>query len=69
RAWAHALGWRGHPSTRSRRYSTTLTALRRARAEHQASERAASPDSSRPQGVDLVVERDWRYVGRVGGVR
>ncbi|WP_341350673.1 replication initiator [Thermostaphylospora chromogena] len=29
--WAHMLGFRGHFSTRSRRYSTTLTALRRAR--------------------------------------
>ncbi|HVQ96075.1 MAG TPA: replication initiator [Mycobacteriales bacterium] len=69
RAWAHALGWRGHSSTRSRRYSTTLTALRQARAEHQASERAASPEDSRPQGVDLVLERDWRYVGRAFPVR
>jgi hypothetical protein len=31
RQWAHALGFRGHWSTRSRRYSTTFTALRRAR--------------------------------------
>src|SRR5512133_1884599 len=31
RAWAHMLGFRGHWSTKSRRYSTTMTALRRAR--------------------------------------
>jgi hypothetical protein len=31
RPWAHMLGFRGHYSTRSRRYSTTLTALRQAR--------------------------------------
>ena len=31
RAWAHMLGFGGHWSTKSRRYSTTLTALRRAR--------------------------------------
>src|SRR5918993_1001168 len=31
RAWAHMLGLRGHWSTKSRRYSTTFTALRRAR--------------------------------------
>jgi hypothetical protein len=31
RAWARALGFRGHWSTRSRRYSTTFTALRRGR--------------------------------------
>ncbi|MER5471157.1 replication initiator [Streptomyces sp. NPDC002685] len=33
RAWAHMLGFRGHFSTKSRRYSTTLGALRDARAE------------------------------------
>jgi hypothetical protein len=31
RAWAHMLGFGGHWSTKSRRYSTTFTALRRAR--------------------------------------
>jgi hypothetical protein len=33
RPWAHMLGFRGHYSTRSRCYSTTLTALRQARQE------------------------------------
>ncbi|RAJ42408.1 hypothetical protein K353_02763 [Kitasatospora sp. SolWspMP-SS2h] len=32
RAWAHMLGFRGHFSTKTRRYSTTLGALRDARA-------------------------------------
>ena len=31
RPWAHMLGFGGHWSTKSRRYSTTMTALRRAR--------------------------------------
>jgi hypothetical protein len=31
RPWAHMLGFRGHFSTKSRRYSTTLTCLRQAR--------------------------------------
>jgi hypothetical protein len=34
RRWAHMLGFRGHCFTKSRRYSTTFTALRRARHEH-----------------------------------
>jgi hypothetical protein len=34
RRWAHALGFGGHCFTKSRRYSTTFTALRRARHEH-----------------------------------
>src|SRR5829696_3481076 len=35
RRWAHALGFRGHCFTKSRRYSTTFTRLRQARHEHQ----------------------------------
>jgi hypothetical protein len=35
RSWAHMLGFRGHFSTKSRRYSTTLTRLRRARRDHR----------------------------------
>jgi hypothetical protein len=31
RKWAHMLGFRGHWHTKSRRYSTTMTVLRRAR--------------------------------------
>jgi hypothetical protein len=34
RRWAHALAFRGHCFTKSRRYSTTFGALRRARHEH-----------------------------------
>ena len=34
RRWAHSLGFRGHCFTKSRRYSTTFTALRQARHEH-----------------------------------
>jgi len=34
RRWAHQLGFGGHFLTKSRRYASTFTALRRARAEH-----------------------------------
>jgi hypothetical protein len=34
RKWAHMLGFRGHWQTKSRRYSVTMTVLRRARAEY-----------------------------------
>jgi hypothetical protein len=34
RRWAHQLGFRGHCFTKSRRYSTTFTALRQARHQH-----------------------------------
>jgi hypothetical protein len=40
RAWAHMLGFRGHWSTKSRRYSTTMGALRRARVTYAKRRRA-----------------------------
>jgi hypothetical protein len=59
RRWAHTLGFRGHWLTKSRRYSTTLGALRLARAEWSVNRRdptLASPESA--------VVKDWRYLGR-----
>jgi hypothetical protein len=35
RKWAHMLGFRGHFSTKARRYSTTLGALRQVRADYR----------------------------------
>lgn len=59
RRWAHTLGFRGHWLTKSRRYSTTLGALRSARAEWSANRRDTAPMSP----VAAVV-KDWRYLGR-----
>lgn len=59
--WAHMLGYRGHFSTKSRRYSTTLTALRQARAEHRAEQqRTALGLGDR----STVTVGQWRFVGR-----
>lgn len=61
RRWAHMLGYGGHFSSKSRRYSTTLTALRQARADHRAEEqRTALGIGSRP----TVTVGAWRYAGR-----
>lgn len=61
RRWAHMLGYGGHFSTKSRRYSTTLTALRTARADHRAEQqRAALGLGERP----TVTVGAWRYAGR-----
>ncbi|GAA3484473.1 replication initiator [Streptomyces yanii] len=57
RAWAHTLGYRGHILTKSRVYSTTYTALRADRAEH---ERAASDATDEP---GTITDARWRYVG------
>jgi hypothetical protein len=58
RHWAHTLGFRGHWLTKSRRYSTTLGALRGARAEWTATRRGSDWPS------DVTAVKDWRYIGR-----
>jgi Replication initiator protein, pSAM2 len=68
RRWAHQLGFGGHWSTKSRRYSTTFTALRRARIAHTLARRHG------PQPLDLwgraaseeasVALASWAYRGR-----
>ncbi|MFJ3944426.1 replication initiator [Streptomyces griseoaurantiacus] len=61
RAWAHMLGFRGHFSTKSRRYSTTLGALRAARAEWR---RAQVATAAEPQhGETTLVLAHWAFAG------
>ncbi|MFF9377177.1 replication initiator [Streptomyces griseoluteus] len=60
RAWAHMLGFRGHFSTKSRRYSTTLGALRDARAEWRRAQVAA--DAPTEQDTTLVLAH-WVFAG------
>jgi hypothetical protein len=60
RAWAHMLGFRGHFSTKSRRYSTTLGALRTARADW----RRAQATPAVPQDTETtLVLAHWVYAG------
>jgi hypothetical protein len=57
RAWAHMLGFRGHFSTKTRRYSTTLGALRNARAEYRRAQKGQQPKrrrTSSPTGPSLA---------------
>ncbi|MFC8068656.1 replication initiator protein RepSA [Streptomyces sp. NPDC057293] len=62
-AWAHMLGFRGHFSSKSRRYSTTLGALRQARADYRAAqEREALALEDREPDTVLVLA-DWQYAG------
>jgi hypothetical protein len=68
RAWAHMLGFRGHWSTKSRRYSTTFTVLRRARVAFAKRRRAKDGvplDAwDRPEDDDqVVIVASWVYVG------
>ena len=68
RAWAHMLGFGGHFSTKSRRYSTTLGALRRARVAYAIRRRrgAALPLDAwgRPEDDQaVIVVAAWNYIG------
>jgi hypothetical protein len=68
RAWAHMLGFGGHWSTKSRRYSTTFTVLRRARVAFAKRRRASGGiplDAwGRPEDDQAVVlVTSWLYVG------
>ncbi|MFG2638197.1 replication initiator protein RepSA [Streptomyces sp. NPDC048362] len=62
-AWAHMLGFRGHFSSKSRRYSTTLGELRQARADFRAAQEreALGLDDREPDTV--LVLADWQYAG------
>jgi hypothetical protein len=69
RPWAHMLGFGGHWSTKSRRYSTTMGALRRARVAFAKRRRARDGvplDAwGRPEDDDqaVIVVASWVYVG------
>ena len=66
--WAHMLGFGGHFSTKSRRYSTTLGALRRARVTYIIRRRRGNTvplDAwGRPEDDQaVIVVASWRYLG------
>ncbi|MCV7258373.1 replication initiator [Mycobacterium shimoidei] len=70
-AWLHTLGYRGHVTTKSRRYSVTMTALRaarhhwRVRRNHEVEPVDLQGDS--PAGLDFTSTAgelsDWRIDG------
>lgn len=60
--WANQLGYRGHFCSKSRRWSTTFTALRAARAEHQAVLRDRSWNALNPEARKAIESR-WQFVG------
>jgi hypothetical protein len=68
RKWAHMLGFGGHFSTKSRRYSTTLGVLRRARVAYAIRRRRGNTvplDAwGRPEDDEaVIVVASWRYLG------
>ncbi|AIJ24800.1 replication initiator [Amycolatopsis methanolica] len=63
--WAHMLGFGGHFSTKSRRYSTTLTALRAVRKAFQRGEHPeeALPADTDRDGEQSTVTLNWIFDG------
>jgi hypothetical protein len=60
RRWAHMLGYRGHFATKSRRYSTTLRALRTARADF----RRHSPTAYGRREQAVITVSYFKWAGR-----
>ncbi|MEN3267157.1 MAG: hypothetical protein V7646_4051 [Pseudonocardia sp.] len=68
RLWAHMLGFGGHFSTKSRQYSTTLRALREARANwrgerHRTAEHTADTETTLIVGSFTYANTGWRTIG------
>ncbi|WP_329098490.1 replication initiator [Actinomadura citrea] len=62
RPWAHMLGFRGHFATKSRRYSTTLGALRQTRADHRAADARERQGLPSPETTEVIGH--WRFAGQ-----
>ncbi|MET9791536.1 replication initiator protein RepSA [Streptomyces canus] len=62
-AWAHMLGFRGHFSSKSRRYSTTLGTLRQVRADYRAAQERAALGLDDVEPDSVLVLADWQYAG------
>ncbi|CAM5307725.1 replication initiator protein RepSA [Streptomyces chartreusis] len=63
RAWAHMLGFRGHFSSKSRRYSTTLSVLRQIRADYRAAQEREALGLDGHQPDTVLVLASWQYAG------
>ncbi|MGW6705645.1 replication initiator protein RepSA [Streptomyces sp. NPDC054956] len=62
-AWSHMLGFRGHFSTKSRQYSTTLGALRQTRADYRAAQEREARGLADIKPDTVLVLASWEYAG------
>ncbi|MFD5108791.1 replication initiator protein RepSA [Streptomyces cinereoruber] len=63
-AWAHMLGFRGHFSTKSRQYSTTLGELRQTRADYRAAQERTARGLDDIESDTVLVLTSWMYAGQ-----
>lgn len=61
--WAHMLGFRGHFTTKSRAYSTTLGALRDARRTWRTEQARSHAGLPEPDPDTTLVVGHWTYLG------
>ncbi|MEU7894168.1 replication initiator [Nonomuraea sp. NPDC049152] len=62
--WAHMLGFRGHFSTKSRHYSTTMGDIRADRTEHARAEAVTTGRLPLFDEDTVLVISHWEYVGK-----
>jgi hypothetical protein len=62
RRWLHMLGFRGHFASKSRRYSTTLGAIRRERRTYRQRQAAEQVRELLDEDTTLVVSH-WEFAG------
>ncbi|MFD5508940.1 replication initiator protein RepSA [Streptomyces sp. NPDC127051] len=62
-AWSHMLGFRGHFSTKSRQYSTTLGALRQTRADYRSAQERDARGLGDIEPDTVLVLASWQYAG------
>ncbi|MDQ1526630.1 MAG: hypothetical protein QOG18_1243, partial [Microbacteriaceae bacterium] len=63
RRWVHMLGFRGHFASKSRRYSTTLGAIRRERRTYRQRQAAEHVRELLDEDTTLVVSH-WEFTGQ-----
>ncbi|MFG2774506.1 replication initiator protein RepSA [Streptomyces sp. NPDC048350] len=63
-AWAHMLGFRGHFSSKSRQYSTTLSDLRQTRADYRAAQERTARGLDDIEPDTVLVLSSWTYAGQ-----
>jgi len=59
---AHMLGYRGHCTTKSRRYSTTFGALRSQRRAHREEQRRVRLGLPSLEGRQVILDTEWKFL-------
>jgi hypothetical protein len=59
--WLHTLGYRGHITTKSRRYSTTMGALRTQRAHWNSDQRSKDPANAHDSADVVNSQMSWCF--------